>query len=239
MTHCFMDCDDGALRVILSYLFLAFCLPLLMAAMLLIVIQVSCSICGRRRCTRLFPVQSQFLLGWQSEDTSSLSKLSKQERREIYEKALSCSRYRDKPNSKSIIKGCSEKDNIPPSEEVHSISIVICEDTHTSAQQSGQPLDDQVNLTADRSYSKHELALLKEQEDTTCEEQHPACAICLGEYKEDDLILSSSHCSHIFHKECLLVWLENKEFCPYCRQCMLTPEEIKLAYDRGRYIGAY
>jgi len=203
MTRCFMDCVDGALRVSLSYLFLAFCIPILIAAMLLIVIQLSCSICVRRRCTKLFPTQSQFLFGWQSEDTGFLNTLSKQEQSEIYEKGLSCSRFCDKPDMKTIIKDCSEKDCIPSSEEVHRISIVICEDTPISAQQSGQPLNDQVNLTASRNSSNNDLALMEKQVDKTFEDQHPACAICFGEYKDKNLILFSSHCSHIFHKECL------------------------------------
>jgi Ring finger domain len=41
------------------------------------------------------------------------------------------------------------------------------------------------------------------------------------------VIVISKLCSHYFHRECLLVWLEKKDLCPYCRQ----PMWIQAQYD--------
>lgn len=50
----------------------------------------------------------------------------------------------------------------------------------------------------------------------------PACTICLCPYEVKDEVTWSpkDHCSHAFHKDCLLQWLEKKEqpLCPVCRQ---------------------
>ena len=43
------------------------------------------------------------------------------------------------------------------------------------------------------------------------------CVICLGEMKEGDT-LSIIYCSHIFHKECIHMWMEKKRICPLCDQ---------------------
>jgi hypothetical protein len=59
------------------------------------------------------------------------------------------------------------------------------------------------------------------------------CAICLEAYKAGDSIVwsSSSHCSHVFHQDCLVDGLarvkNNETPCPCCRApfCIFTTEE--------------
>ena len=51
--------------------------------------------------------------------------------------------------------------------------------------------------------------------------------------EDDEEILTGSNCSHMFHKQCAMVWLTNfkkpKDHCPYCRKEMVTPEQMKTA----------
>ena len=42
------------------------------------------------------------------------------------------------------------------------------------------------------------------------------CTICLEEFKFDEE-LKKLKCNHIFHKDCLKPWLDNKKKCPICR----------------------
>ena len=42
------------------------------------------------------------------------------------------------------------------------------------------------------------------------------CTICLEEFKFDEE-LKKLKCGHMYHKECLKPWLENKKRCPICR----------------------
>ncbi|KAK8692912.1 hypothetical protein V6N13_070515 [Hibiscus sabdariffa] len=43
------------------------------------------------------------------------------------------------------------------------------------------------------------------------------CAICLGEFNDDDMLRLLTICCHVFHKECVDLWLESHKTCPFCR----------------------
>lgn len=68
----------------------------------------------------------------------------------------------------------------------------------------------------------------------------PTCSICLGEYEPDDVVLAPTTCPHIFHKECILDWLERpgNTACPCCR-VIITDEEgvwdVVRSQRRGRW----
>lgn len=55
------------------------------------------------------------------------------------------------------------------------------------------------------------------------------CAICLSDYEECDEVIESVRCTHMFHKECLLVWLDKKIGCPCCRMPLITHKEMEQA----------
>ena len=42
------------------------------------------------------------------------------------------------------------------------------------------------------------------------------CSICLEQYKLNEKIIQLD-CDHIFHKECLNLWLKKNNSCPICR----------------------
>ena len=51
------------------------------------------------------------------------------------------------------------------------------------------------------------------------------CAICLEEFKRNDIIKEFYKCKHIFHKECLKSWLKRSNECPLCKHDLT--EDIK------------
>lgn len=44
-----------------------------------------------------------------------------------------------------------------------------------------------------------------------------ACAICLENFKQEEILLNLPSCEHSFHKTCLDKWLQYKKICPLCR----------------------
>jgi len=61
------------------------------------------------------------------------------------------------------------------------------------------------------------------------EPDEAACAICLDPFLEGEAITSQSRCTHVFHKNCLLSWLDQHDVCPCCRQLMIGETEWRQA----------
>ena len=51
-----------------------------------------------------------------------------------------------------------------------------------------------------------------------------SCAICLQKFKGTDIIKEFC-CKHIFHKKCLLKWLQSSNICPLCKHNLM--DDIK------------
>ncbi|KAK7278485.1 hypothetical protein RJT34_23515 [Clitoria ternatea] len=43
------------------------------------------------------------------------------------------------------------------------------------------------------------------------------CAVCLNEFQEDEKLRIIPNCSHVFHIDCIDVWLQGNANCPLCR----------------------
>ncbi|KAK8623785.1 hypothetical protein V6N13_065148 [Hibiscus sabdariffa] len=43
------------------------------------------------------------------------------------------------------------------------------------------------------------------------------CAVCLNEFREDEKLRRIPNCSHVFHIDCIDVWLQSNANCPLCR----------------------
>jgi hypothetical protein len=71
-------------------------------------------------------------------------------------------------------------------------------------------------------------------------EEGPMCIICLDEFTQADdtnnCVLHSPKCSHLFHKDCIMDWLQRHgtRECPCCRVPMITEDEVWDAVQRLR-----
>jgi len=59
-----------------------------------------------------------------------------------------------------------------------------------------------------------------------------SCAICLDEFVDGQLLNVSKKCPHVFHKECLFLWLEKHDVCPFCRTVLVTPVDLENASEQ-------
>ena len=48
-----------------------------------------------------------------------------------------------------------------------------------------------------------------------CSDDHPLCSICQDQIIRGDFV-SALHCDHLYHKECISMWLKQKSTCPIC-----------------------
>ncbi|CAB4292296.1 unnamed protein product [Prunus armeniaca] len=56
------------------------------------------------------------------------------------------------------------------------------------------------------------------------------CAVCLNEFQEDEKLRIIPNCSHIFHIDCIDVWLQSNANCPLCRTSISTT--TRFPFDR-------
>jgi Ring finger domain len=55
---------------------------------------------------------------------------------------------------------------------------------------------------------------------THIDDSEHKCLVCQFEYENNEDIRRLP-CGHCFHKSCVDVWLQQKDMCPYCRQCIV------------------
>ena len=56
------------------------------------------------------------------------------------------------------------------------------------------------------------------------------CSICLGDYKDTEMLRMLPDCAHIFHLKCVDPWLQMHPSCPICRNSPIpTPLSTPLA----------
>ena len=48
------------------------------------------------------------------------------------------------------------------------------------------------------------------------------CPICINDFSCDDSIIEFNCKQHVFHKKCILTWLEHSTYCPICKKNLLT-----------------
>ncbi|KAK3230961.1 hypothetical protein Dsin_002842 [Dipteronia sinensis] len=51
------------------------------------------------------------------------------------------------------------------------------------------------------------------------------CAVCLNEFEDDETLRLIPKCSHVFHPDCIDVWLASHTTCPVCRANLVPDSE--------------
>ena len=94
------------------------------------------------------------------------------------------------------------------------------------------PSSSTASATSEETHASSVSEKKLEEEEVDADEEagkfNHMCSICLSDYKDDECVLSSSTCSHQFHKECILDWLERngKIECPCCRVPMVDENDV-------------
>lgn len=61
------------------------------------------------------------------------------------------------------------------------------------------------------------------------------CAVCLGEFEEDEWVKILPVCSHVFHVSCIDTWFQTHSNCPLCRSfidnCMEWTRQLPVPRD--------
>ncbi|CAH8336750.1 unnamed protein product [Eruca vesicaria subsp. sativa] len=62
-------------------------------------------------------------------------------------------------------------------------------------------------------FKKRDVARGEEDQDKSSQE----CSVCLNEFQEDEKLRIIPNCCHVFHIDCIDIWLQGNANCPLCR----------------------
>ncbi|KAF8779520.1 hypothetical protein HU200_002574 [Digitaria exilis] len=69
------------------------------------------------------------------------------------------------------------------------------------------------------SYRK---AVIKSAAAAAADDPAGECAVCLGEFEEEERVRMLPACLHVFHVDCIDTWLHGNANCPLCRTAIIT-----------------
>ncbi|CAA3010627.1 RING-H2 finger ATL16-like [Olea europaea subsp. europaea] len=64
--------------------------------------------------------------------------------------------------------------------------------------------------------------------DKLAEGSYTDCVVCLNEFQEDEKLRIIPNCGHVFHIDCLDIWLQKNTNCPLCRTSISSTKMIPL-----------
>lgn len=79
-----------------------------------------------------------------------------------------------------------------------------------------------------RAVKVEELRSIEFHLDTSHGDEQNQCSICLEDFKQNEVIVTTPVCHHNFHKKCLQEWLNSHFNCPFCRSDIRLNLEIEL-----------
>ncbi|XP_010241676.1 PREDICTED: RING-H2 finger protein ATL57-like [Nelumbo nucifera] len=57
------------------------------------------------------------------------------------------------------------------------------------------------------------------------------CVVCLSEFDEGEAVKVIPYCGHVFHPQCIDIWLSAHGSCPLCRSTQLFPKNSDVSVD--------
>ncbi|KAF5460525.1 hypothetical protein F2P56_020389 [Juglans regia] len=81
-----------------------------------------------------------------------------------------------------------------------------------------------------KGYIKDKLPVILFDEELRTRESQ--CCVCLGEFEIKEELVQIPLCQHVFHVECIHLWLHSSSTCPLCR-CLVIPTKLHNHAQQG------
>lgn len=108
---------------------------------------------------------------------------------------------------------------------------------HARAMFQGRAGEDNSSEHGLDSKTLNSLPILTFKTGETSKPTQVECAICLSEFTENDKLRLLPSCNHVFHLECIDMWLLSHISCPVCRDAIKESEPPSLNADQGADAG--
>ncbi|CAK8572935.1 unnamed protein product [Lathyrus sativus] len=88
--------------------------------------------------------------------------------------------------------------------------------------QEDSTVEQGVGRHRDKSIEGHTKLLYSQIQKNIGGSSTSSCSICLGDYKESDMLRLLPNCGHLYHDACVDPWLRLHSNCPICRKSLLV-----------------
>ncbi|KAK4767586.1 hypothetical protein SAY86_015336 [Trapa natans] len=68
------------------------------------------------------------------------------------------------------------------------------------------------------------------------QDSYSECAVCLNEFQENEKLRAIPNCNHVFHIDCIDIWLQNNANCPLCRTSISAHQMAATAFHQEAQI---
>lgn len=68
--------------------------------------------------------------------------------------------------------------------------------------------------------------------------QQPSCPICFEDFSAGDDVIDLPSCNHLYHTQCIKVWLEKNPLCPMCRSNVRNNHYHSRVADNNKEVNA-
>ncbi|TMW87093.1 hypothetical protein EJD97_020434 [Solanum chilense] len=100
---------------------------------------------------------------------------------------------------------------------------------HLRNSPNGTPIDPRVSANGQlgldpsiiKSFPTFTYSSVKDYRKESCGFE---CAICLVEFDNNSVLRLVTSCNHVYHQDCIDLWLESHKTCPVCRANLESPE---------------
>lgn len=206
-----------------------------------------------KRCCRSNSSRNDGAVVPSDQDEKIMKTLLKEQRRALLIRILNVqcydTTYVESPSDSGVIYNesfpdlCIKHDSSIPVSRVEEMNLHQCHGDHivienralsklaaeNHAARSGQKLDKDSFSDAEFHIQNLFLSIPIERSHVSEDEQNSLCGICLDNYVEGDHIIIGSECKHMFHRDCLLSWLESNHICPFCRSPLFSQDNLDKA----------
>jgi Ring finger domain len=103
--------------------------------------------------------------------------------------------------------------------------------TNNACQEQSILSNDENNMEDTRNDDQQENSTETENKDVDDDDEPPMCTICYLDLQDGDRV-ADIPCQHLFHVDCLKVWLNRRNVCPLCLQCNVASPRIIVTHEQ-------
>ena len=130
---------------------------------------------------------------------------------------------------KNLIEGCLCVTRVANEEEARNLMLALKDsENQEDDRNNNNNSNNNSSNSSQNVISRAWMTTLETVDNARNASMSPECSICLDCYSENEELAwpKTSKCNHIFHAECIKMWLKDHNECPLCRVNILCSDDV-------------